>query len=373
MRSVKKQFEAALFNLLCISIVAISQFITPSFAASFDCRKAVSYTEKTICADEELSGLDDALAKAYSQALPVKPSLVGEQRLWLKQRDACRNRDCLGAQYHDRLAELARQANEGEMVCKQLAFKDLIEGRVGLDNESDEQQLGDLCDSSVRKCELPEPVFDIARFRAMGLDIKQEPLSSLLENGYAVSASMVDLNNDGIPDLRLRQVAGTAVCQSNDIFMGTKDQTYQAATWQKFLEKLSGLCGDGGVVFAQRGAVTYTVVLGSPNSTVYRGNPDGSFTQHCTFGEMPWTKEQERVAELIRKKYPDALDNAWMHRPTLEAIPFDNFKPFANKGDKVWKVVISCNIWSRANGLFMVHPKTHEIQVVISPYESSCN
>lgn len=373
MRSVNKQFEAALFHFFGISILVISQFITPSFATSFDCRKASSYPEKTICADKELSVLDDALAKAYGQALPAKSSLAGEQRLWLKQRNACSDRDCLVSQYRGRLAELARQANEGERVCKQLAYKDLIEGRVGLNDESDEQQLGDLCDSSVKKCESSEPSFDIARFREMGLDVAQEPLSSLIKSSYAVSASMVDVNNDGIPDLRLRQVAGTASCQGNNFFIGTKDKTYQAATGQIFEDKLTELCGDDSVVFAQRGAVTYTVALGTPNSTVYLGRPDGTFIQHCIFGELPWTKEQERVAELIRKNYPDAFENAVLLRPTLEAIPFDNFKPFANKGDKVWKVVISCNIWNRANGLFMVHPKTHEIQVVISPYESSCN
>ena len=59
-------------------------------AASFDCAKARTAPEKQICADKELSRLDDELALAYRDALaltPTRANLVQEQREWLQERD----------------------------------------------------------------------------------------------------------------------------------------------------------------------------------------------------------------------------------------------------------------------------------------------
>lgn len=86
-------------------------------AASFDCNKAKTKIEKTVCADPQLSALDEKLASAY-RAMLEKLSPEGQrvlregQRQWLK---ALPNdcplegalRPCIQASYNDRLRELA--------------------------------------------------------------------------------------------------------------------------------------------------------------------------------------------------------------------------------------------------------------------------
>jgi len=80
-------------------------------AASFDCAKAASKVEKMICADAELSELDEKMAKAYDKALPKAPDpsvVKQQQKEWLRERNLCMNRTCLHNQYQLRLGELQR-------------------------------------------------------------------------------------------------------------------------------------------------------------------------------------------------------------------------------------------------------------------------
>ena len=63
-----------------------------AIAASFDCSKAKNFAEKSVCADSDLSRLDDALSRIYRIALERvkdKEQLRAEQRQWLAKRDAC--------------------------------------------------------------------------------------------------------------------------------------------------------------------------------------------------------------------------------------------------------------------------------------------
>ncbi|MGN7983658.1 lysozyme inhibitor LprI family protein [Burkholderia sp. 22313] len=79
-------------------------------AAGFDCAKAASPTEKTICADTGLSTLDGQLAAAWQKALAKggdTAALKAAQLKWLKQRDRCGNdAPCVGDRYRERLASL---------------------------------------------------------------------------------------------------------------------------------------------------------------------------------------------------------------------------------------------------------------------------
>ena len=76
---------------LCFVLVTFLFLSTlQAFAASFDCNKAASWVEKTVCSNPELSKLDDGLAKAYHDAL-VSLSPEGQketkqyQKQWLKE------------------------------------------------------------------------------------------------------------------------------------------------------------------------------------------------------------------------------------------------------------------------------------------------
>lgn len=79
-------------------------------ATSFDCTKAASFSEKTICADASLSRLDEKLNSAYVRALdraPDSDKVRVDQREWLRLRDNCTTRTCLSASLSSRVQALS--------------------------------------------------------------------------------------------------------------------------------------------------------------------------------------------------------------------------------------------------------------------------
>lgn len=78
----------------------------PADGASFDCARAASPTERAICHDPHLGGLDRALGAAYQARLAREPDLRQQQRGWLRARDVgCgSDRACLAAFIQNRLA-----------------------------------------------------------------------------------------------------------------------------------------------------------------------------------------------------------------------------------------------------------------------------
>ena len=80
-----------------------------SLAASFDCARAVTQMEKTICSDPELSKSDEDLAASYSRALKEAsdPTAVKEQqREWLAAVQHCTDVSCFRDAYSARIARL---------------------------------------------------------------------------------------------------------------------------------------------------------------------------------------------------------------------------------------------------------------------------
>ena len=82
-------------------------------AASFNCAKAKSKVEKAICSDNELSLLDEDLAKVYKSALkqhPVKGYVLARQRDWLSLNPYCDPKSfvpCLKKNYKKRISQLS--------------------------------------------------------------------------------------------------------------------------------------------------------------------------------------------------------------------------------------------------------------------------
>lgn len=81
---------------------------------SFDCTKAVTLVEKTICSDAELSALDREFAKVYRRALDAakdRQSVLSEQRSWLQERERVCGADsnpaeCIESFTKSRIAQL---------------------------------------------------------------------------------------------------------------------------------------------------------------------------------------------------------------------------------------------------------------------------
>jgi hypothetical protein len=84
----------------CLASIAASG-VAAGAQPSYDCGKAVTPTEKAICVNDALAGLDRAIAAAFHQlktelALVEEKPLAAEQTDFLKMRDACRaDRTCL--------------------------------------------------------------------------------------------------------------------------------------------------------------------------------------------------------------------------------------------------------------------------------------
>jgi uncharacterized protein len=70
---------------LFITIILFGLLSTQTNAASFDCHKATTWLEKTVCSNPELSKLDEELAKAYHDAL-TSLSPEGQQETKQYQR-----------------------------------------------------------------------------------------------------------------------------------------------------------------------------------------------------------------------------------------------------------------------------------------------
>lgn len=105
--SMPRQKKSA---LRWVCVMALSTIPLACQAASFDCAKAASPSEKTICATPELSNLDSQLAVAWKNAVATSPNaaaLKSAQLQWLRQRNACgQDAACLGDRYKERIAAL---------------------------------------------------------------------------------------------------------------------------------------------------------------------------------------------------------------------------------------------------------------------------
>lgn len=92
-----------------------------SYAASFDCAKAVRPQDKMICANPQLSQADNELADLYKKTMELfqnKATLKESQLAWLKTRDACKNLQCMLMAYQQRISVLQRMLSDNSIEGK---------------------------------------------------------------------------------------------------------------------------------------------------------------------------------------------------------------------------------------------------------------
>lgn len=98
-------------NKIKICILSVFTVSQPLFGAGFDCTKAGTVVEKTICSDQTLSDLDDFLSFSYKKALENslhKNTTRAAQRDWLRsRRNKCNDDEqCIKEEYLSRIMEL---------------------------------------------------------------------------------------------------------------------------------------------------------------------------------------------------------------------------------------------------------------------------
>jgi uncharacterized protein len=96
--------------LLAISMATL---FSPAYAASFDCKKASTFVEQSICSNETASKLDEDLASKYKDALVTSKNsdgLKAEQKSWLKMvRNKCKTVECINDATNERISELSNK------------------------------------------------------------------------------------------------------------------------------------------------------------------------------------------------------------------------------------------------------------------------
>ena len=99
-------------GLICKFTVFIGLLWTASgYAASFDCKKAYSPTEKMVCDSSTLSNLDNQMAALYSKAKSEATdadALRQIQLAWIVKTRGCRDEFCLEQLYKQRIGELTQ-------------------------------------------------------------------------------------------------------------------------------------------------------------------------------------------------------------------------------------------------------------------------
>lgn len=113
-RSTGTAFAASLAISLALGLVAMPG---PIEAAGFNCKYARTHVEKLICANQELSKLDDEMKSLYDQVRSETRGIDGEtgqvrdpadkaQKLWRETvRDVCTDAACLKTAYRAHIAE----------------------------------------------------------------------------------------------------------------------------------------------------------------------------------------------------------------------------------------------------------------------------
>jgi uncharacterized protein YecT (DUF1311 family) len=126
---MKRIFAIATALLTCLPLAI--------FAASFDCRKAATETEKMICKEPALSALDEDLARVYQQALakPTDKELVRHwQRQWLNLREACGSIDCMRVAYAAQISDLKERAQRTATTNVSGVYQRYYKGRPDKDS-----------------------------------------------------------------------------------------------------------------------------------------------------------------------------------------------------------------------------------------------
>ncbi len=98
-------------------------FASRAAGPSFDCARAASAAEKAICHPDagDLALADGELGALFAELRKARPSIVAEQRQWLKTRDGCMAKDyaldCLRTVYADRQSILLGLQGERDWLA----------------------------------------------------------------------------------------------------------------------------------------------------------------------------------------------------------------------------------------------------------------
>lgn len=105
------------------------------YKTSFNCKKAITYVEQTICSDSSLAKLDIKLAKTYNDKLKnttSKTKLKQEQKNWvLNIENQCTTKDCISQVILKRIEELSDNTTSDTTNDKATLEKNIVKSIIG--------------------------------------------------------------------------------------------------------------------------------------------------------------------------------------------------------------------------------------------------
>ncbi len=108
---------------------------------SFDCAKATTKVEKTICSDDKLAELDLELSKIYSEKKSI-PNVKSSQKKWIKNRNKIgTNVDELKKIYQNRIEEFKESkvkcdaGKSGKHILNKTVFDKFVKTDKSVDND----------------------------------------------------------------------------------------------------------------------------------------------------------------------------------------------------------------------------------------------
>lgn len=105
---------ALLAATVALTGAAALSITTPATAASFNCGRAATATERAICANLGLNDRDVRMAQLYDIVRHLVPmgtrgAIMDRQTVWLRERNRCGGSvGCIGQAYDRRIGELNR-------------------------------------------------------------------------------------------------------------------------------------------------------------------------------------------------------------------------------------------------------------------------
>jgi uncharacterized protein len=359
--------------LLCLAALSA---VGSGHAASFDCRRPANTMERIICADRDLSQLDERLAITYKRFMSTSANPYEDQRAhqeWLAERNRCADAACARVLYGERSRQLRadsggwltyRTADKawvataaGEAVCQAARAQLEALGASDFAMRGPGQGVGTLCGAPGHDCPAARamPLSELSR---AGVQTDAPPIRELLAAEAPIAVSRVDVNNDGIADLHLAQWVGPDRCERSVALLAGASGRLEPATGDGFdaLSQTHTPCGGDRLTYFRHRDTNYVVALGEQRVLLLRGAPKEGLQRVCGF-KRRWTEQEKRAAYAVLKRHPGILRDARILRPEKGDAP---------DGRRVWTVQVRCPTGSlRAS--FQVDPRTLSPQVLIAP------
>lgn len=104
---------------LLLVLITITHAEDRFFETSYDCTKTAKRSvERSVCTDEHLAKLDKELSAIYSGFYYVTKEIKSDQRVWMKQKNQCKDTACIQKAYESRIADLNASLNNEKTFPK---------------------------------------------------------------------------------------------------------------------------------------------------------------------------------------------------------------------------------------------------------------